>query len=115
MAFRRPLHRGGQEELRTLPHAPGAPGVIIPHERVPDGKVVRAMAMSAVRLPPQLSNPRNIDAVITQLEIHVVPAWQSDRELAGQLFLALEGGRAELAGVVLEYSPSTGLKEVPSA
>ena len=109
-------HRvGGQEELRTLPHAPGAPGVIIPHERVPDGKVVRAMAMSAVRLPPQLSNPRNIDAVITQLEIHVVPAWQSDRELAGQLFLVLEGGRAELAGVVLEYSPSTGLKEVPSA
>ena len=106
---------GGQEELRTLPNAPGAPGAIIPVDRVPDGKVVRAMAMSAVRLPPRLTNPSRIDEVITQLEIHVVPAWQSDRELAGQLFLVLEEGRAELAGVVLEYSPSTGLKEVPSA
>ncbi|MCL3778427.1 MULTISPECIES: CRISPR-associated helicase Cas3' [unclassified Actinomyces] len=106
---------GGQEELRTLPHAPGAPAAIVPHDRVPDRQVVRAMAMSAVRLPPRLSNPRVIDRVITELEIHVVPAWQSDRELAGQLFLVLEDGRAELAGVVLEYSSSTGLKEVPSA
>ncbi len=106
---------GGQEELRTLPNAPGAPAVIVPHDRVPDREVVRAMAMSAVRLPPRLSNPRVIDKVITQLEIHVVPAWQTDRELAGQLFLVLEDGRAELADVVLEYSSSTGLKEVPSA
>lgn len=110
------LHReGGQEELRTLPHAPGAAGVIIPEDRVPDRAVVRAMAMSAVRLPPRLTNPRNIDRVIQELEIRVVPAWQDDPQLRGQLFLLLEGGRAQLADTALEYSPTTGLKEVHSA
>ena len=106
-------HRvGGQEELRTLPGAPGAPGVQIPTEDVPNRKVVRAMALSAVRLPPRLSNPRNIDRVICELEARVVPAWQADPQLRGQLFLLLEDGRTQLADVVLEYSPTTGLKEV---
>ncbi len=106
-------HRvGGQEELRTLPSAPGAPGVQIPTEDVPNRKVVRAMALSAVRLPPRLSNPRNIDRVICELEARVVPAWQADPQLCGQLFLLLEDGRTQLADVVLEYSPTTGLKEV---
>ena len=106
-------HRvGGQEELRTLPSAPGAPGVQIPTEDVPNRKVVRAMALSAVRLPPRLSNPRNIDRVICELEARVVPAWQADPQLRGQLFLLLEDGRTQLADVVLEYSPTTGLKEV---
>ena len=109
------LHRvGGQEELRTLPQKPGDPGHIIPTNLVPVPKVVRAMAMSAVRLPPSLTNARMIDQVIQELEIRVVPAWQDDRDLQGQLFLLLEDGRAQLAGTTLEYSPSTGLKEVRS-
>ena len=105
---------GGQEELRTLPRRSGEPGLIIPTDRVPDPKVVRAMVMSAVRLPASLSNARAIDKVIQELEIRVVPAWQDDRDLQGQLFLLLEDGRAQLAGTTLEYSPFTGLKEVRS-
>ena len=105
---------GGQEELRTLPRRSGEPGLIIPTDRVPDPKVVRAMVMSAVRLPASLSNARVIDKVIQELEVRVVPAWQDDRDLQGQLFLLLEDGRAQLAGTALEYSPFTGLKEVRS-
>ena len=105
---------GGQEELRTLPRRSGEPGLIIPTDRVPDPKVVRAMVMSAVRLPASLSNARVIDKVIHELEIRVVPAWQDDRDLQGQLFLLLEDGRAQLAGTALEYSPFTGLKEIRS-
>lgn len=109
------LHRiGGQEELRTLPSAPEAPGAPIPTDCAPDKKVVRAMALSAVRLPPRLSNPRRIDQIIDELEKRVVPAWQADPQIRGQLFLLLEDGRAQLVDTVLEYSPSTGLKEVHS-
>lgn len=104
----------GRDEPRTLPHAPGAAGAIIPTDRIPDPAVVRAMAMSAVRLPPRLSNPRNIDGVIQELESHVIAAWQDDPQLRGQLFLCLKNGRARLADTTLEYSPTTGLKEVPS-
>ena len=105
---------GGQEELRTLPSAPEAPSTMIPTDCAPDKKIVRAMALSAVRLPPRLSNPRRIDEVIDELEKRVVPAWQDDPQLRGQLFLLLEDGRAQLADTALEYSPSTGLKEVHS-
>jgi len=105
---------GGQEELRTLPSAPEAPGAMIPTDRAPDKKIARAMALSAVRLPPRLSNPHRIDEVIDELEKCVVPAWQDDPQLRGQLFLLLEEGRAQLADTVLEYSASTGLKEVQS-
>ena len=105
---------GGQEELRTLSSAPEAPGAIIPTDRAPDKKIARAMALSAVRLPPRLSNPCRIDQVIDELEKRVVPAWQDDPQLRGQLFLLLDEGRAQLADTVLEYSPSTGLKEVQS-
>ena len=105
---------GGQEELRTLPSAPEAPSTMIPTDRAPDKKTARAMALSAVRLPPRLSNPSRIDQVIDELEIRVVPAWQDDPQLRGQLFLLLDKGRARLADTVLEYSPSTGLKEVQS-
>ena len=105
---------GGQEELLTLPQAPEAPSVIIPIDAVPDRSTVRAMALSAVRLPPGLSRPSRIDQVISELEQRVVPAWQAEPQLRGQLFLLLENQRAQLAGKILEYSPSTGLKEVPS-
>ena len=72
------------------------------------------MALSAVRLPPGLSRPSRIDQVISELEQRVVPAWQAEPQLRGQLFLLLENQRAQLAGKILEYSPCTGLKEVPS-
>ena len=107
------LHRvGGQEEPRTLPCQPGGTVHIIPTDRVPDPKVVRAMALSAVRLPASLSNARVIDQVIDELERWVVPAWQDEPQLRGQLFLLLEDGRAHLGGKTLEYSPTTGLKEI---
>jgi len=109
------VHREGcQREIRALPTAPGAPGVIVPTDRVPDRKVVRAMAMSMVRLSPKFTNPRTIDATIAELGEYVVLAWQDDPELRGQLFLPLEKGRAELIGITVEYDSSTGLKEVPS-
>ena len=107
------LHRdGGQEEPRTLPCQPGGTVHIIPTDRVPEPKVVRAMALSAVRLPASLSNARVIDQVIDELERWVVPAWQDEPQLRGQLFLLLEDGRAHLGGKTLEYSPTTGLKEI---
>ena len=107
------LHRdGGQEEPRTLPCQPGGTVHIIPTDRVPEPKVVRAMALSAVRLPASLSNTRVIDQVIDELERWVVPAWQDEPQLRGQLFLLLEDGRAHLGGKTLEYSPTTGLKEI---
>ena len=107
------LHRdGGQEEPRTLPCQPGGTVHIIPTDRVPEPKVVRAMALSAVRLPASLSNARVIDQVIDELERWVVPAWQDEPQLRGQLFLVLEDGRTHLGGKTLEYSPTTGLKEI---
>ena len=107
-------HRvGGQEELRTLPRAPGAPGAQIPTGEAPKREVARAMALSAVRLPSTMTrDEKNFDAVIGELEARVVSAWQADPQLRGQLFLLLEDGRARLASTTLEYSPTTGLKEV---
>ena len=107
-------HRvGGQEELRTLPGAPGAPGAQIPTGEAPKREVARAMALSAVRLPSTMTrDEKDFDAVIGELEARVVSAWQADPQLRGQLFLLLEDGRARLAGTTLEYSPTTGLKEV---
>ncbi|SDN11701.1 CRISPR-associated helicase/endonuclease Cas3 [Actinomyces ruminicola] len=110
------LHReGGQEELRTLAHAPGAPGALIPTDQVPGRDLVRAMVMSAVRLPAGITRGDKMDQAIDELEIRVVPAWQADPQLRGQLFLLLEDGRAQLAGTTLEYSSTTGLKEVRDA
>ncbi|CAM3055955.1 CRISPR-associated helicase/endonuclease Cas3 [Actinomyces slackii] len=107
------LHRlGGQEELRTLPTAAEAPGVIIPTDRKPDRDVVRAMVMSTVRLPAGVTRGASFDRAIAELEIHVVPPWQDDRDLRGQLVLPLVDGRTELAGTLLEYDSSTGLKEI---
>ena len=103
---------GGQEEIRTLPHAPESPGALIPTDRVPDRKVVRAMALSAVRLPAGMTKGSRLDDAIDELEKRVVPPWQDDPQLRGQLFLLLKESRAQLAGATLEYSPSTGLKEV---
>ena len=87
---------------------------MIPTDRAPDKTIARAMALSAVRLPPRLSNPHRIDQVIDELEKCVVPAWQDDPQLRGQLLLLLDEGRATRAGTVREYSPATGLKEVQS-
>ena len=103
---------GGQEDLCTLPSAPEAPGAPILTEEVPKREVVRAMALSAVRLPASMTRGSKLDDAINELEARVVPAWQADPQLRGQLFLLLEGGRARLAGTTLEYSPTTGLKEV---
>ena len=55
---------------------------------------------------------KDFDAVIRELEERVVSAWQANPQLRDQLFLLLEDGRARLAGTTLEYSPTTGLKEV---
>ena len=104
---------GGQKELRTLSTAPGASSSVIPVDRVPDRNVVRAMAMSEVRLPPRFTNSSMIDRVLDELEESCfVPAWQACPDLRGRLFLPLTDGRAQLAGVTVEYTSTTGLMEV---
>lgn len=85
---------------------------IIPVNRTPDKEVVREMVMSTVRLPPRFTNPSAIDRVIAELEKNVIPAWQDDPYLRGQLILPLLNGRVVLDGITLEYSSSTGLKEI---
>lgn len=105
-------HVGGQEELRTLATAPETPGALIPTSAAPDRDVVRAMVMSAVRLPAGMTKGDNFDRAIEELEEHVVPPWQDDRDLRGQLVLPLVDGRAQLVGKTLEYTPETGLKEI---
>ncbi|WP_448759698.1 CRISPR-associated helicase Cas3' [Actinomyces oricola] len=101
-------------DLRTLPSAAEAPGVIIPTDRKPDPRTARAMAMSAIRLPPRFSHDQTIDQAITELEASShIDAWQSHPDLRGQLFLVLVEKRAQLADITLEYDPSTGLREVP--
>lgn len=103
---------GGQESLRTLPSAPGFPSIEIPTDREPNRALARAMAMSAVRLPPRFSNPEAIDRVIGELEGFYVDSWQTNLDLRGQLFLLLNNGRAELDGATIEYTSTTGLMEV---
>ncbi|WP_366181322.1 CRISPR-associated helicase Cas3' [Actinomyces timonensis] len=106
---------GGQEELRTLPCAPGEQGSILPLNQTPNRDLVRTMLMSSVRLPAGLTKGRRMDQAIDELEaigIRVARAWQDDRDLRGQLILPLTDGRAQLLGTPLEYDSSTGLKEV---
>ena len=106
-------YTGGQEELCTLSSALGASSSIIPVDRIPDRSVVRAMAMSEVRLPPRFTNSSMIDRVLDELEESCfVPAWQACPDLRGRLFLPLTDGRAQLAGVTVEYTSTTGLMEV---
>ncbi|WP_346426241.1 CRISPR-associated helicase Cas3' [Actinobaculum sp. 313] len=100
-------------ELRTLSTAPEAPGVRIPTDRVPDKPTVRAMMLSAVRLPASLTSGRKIDDAINSLEKCVVAPWQDDYNLQGQLFLPLVDGVATLLGKRLTYDSATGLMEVP--
>ena len=103
---------GGQESVRTLPSSQGFPNIEIPTDREPDRALARAMAISAVRLPPRFSNQSAIDRVIGELEGFYVDSWQANLDLRGQLFLLLNNGRAELDGVIIEYTSTTGLMEV---
>ena len=103
---------GSQESLRTLPSSQGFPNIEIPTDREPDRALARAMAMSAVRLPPRFSNQSAIDRVIGELEGFYVDSWQANLDLRGQLFLLLNNGRAELDGATIEYTSTTGLMEV---
>lgn len=103
---------GSQKSLRTLPSAQGFPSIEIPTGREPDRALARAMAMSAVRLPPRFSNQSAIDRVISELEGFYVDSWQTNLDLRGQLFLLLNNGRAELDGATIEYTSTTGLMEV---
>ena len=101
-----------QKSLRTLPSSQGFPSIEIPTDREPDRALARAMAMSAVRLPPRFVNQWAIDRVIGELEGFYVDSWQASLDLRGQLFLLLNNGRAELDGVIIEYTSTTGLMEV---
>ncbi|WP_371174564.1 CRISPR-associated helicase Cas3' [Buchananella felis] len=102
---------GGQRDLYTLAGT-NLPPMPVPTDRIPDRPVVDAMALSAVRLPGALSQDKIIDLVLKDLGEHLVPSWQKEQALAGQLFLLLTDGRATLAGKTMEYSPELGLMEV---
>ncbi|WP_165217013.1 CRISPR-associated helicase Cas3' [Schaalia sp. ZJ1691] len=106
---------GGQTEFRILSTSSLEPGRIIPTDLVPDRETIRAMMMSTVRLPARFTRPNTFDKVLTELELKCyVDAWQNAPQLRGQLVLPLIDGKAELDGVTLEYSSTTGLKEVQS-
>ncbi|MDO4258512.1 MAG: CRISPR-associated helicase Cas3' [Actinomycetaceae bacterium] len=105
---------GGQEDFLTLPSEPQLESFIVPSNRIPDRKAIRAMAMSAVRLPATFNAPHVLQKTIDELEKFYVAEWQKNHDLAGQLFLILEDGEAEVNGVRLKYSPHTGLEEIKS-
>lgn len=72
-----------------------------------------AIAESSVRLPYRFSQPHMFDQAVEELERRTDAAWLTSPVLRGQLQLTLdEDGRAELAGVTLEYDQELGLREV---
>ncbi|MFB6888346.1 CRISPR-associated helicase Cas3' [Kitasatospora sp. NPDC056327] len=100
--------------LRTFPWLEdGRGGLALPQDAVPSTRAARAAAASALRLPPELSNPGTVDRVIAELERFCPPAWQSRSSpwLAGELILPFPiDGRTRLAGFDLCYSRSDGLE-----
>lgn len=73
-------------------------------------RLARALATCTVRLPPRLTSPWRIDAVLDALEANGLASWQSSEWLRGELVLILdENLRASVAGDELEYDRQLGL------
>lgn len=100
--------------LTTVPWlSQGRGGVKLPTDSVPEPRIARIVAASALRLPHHFSIPQTMDRAIAQLEAECIPAWQSKEShwLAGELILTLdENCRTHLAGYALHYSHEDGLK-----
>ncbi len=103
---------GSQDDLYTLPTAPGGTTHPIPTDDIPSPEVVQAMVLSAVRLPPRLTKGSHFDKTLAILESVCVPAWQNSPALRGQLILPLVDGSTDLLGTTLAYDSRTGLMEV---
>ncbi len=103
----------GSTELRVLSWIDQVGGEVVPTDVLPDLRLARAVAMSAVALPASFTRGARADAVLTELEQLMIPAWQRSPLLAGQLILPLiKDGVATLAGRRLVYDQTTGLEEV---
>lgn len=93
---------------RLLPHLGGEE---ISIHACPPPHLAKRLARSAVRLPAQFNRPDVLERAIIELEKrYYFQSWQSSRTLRGMLVLPLESYRAQLAGYVLEYSPTEGIK-----
>lgn len=75
-----------------------------------DWRQAAVLASCTVRLPYNLCNPGNVDAVIAELEGRCFPGWQRTPLLAGQLPLILDqDGHGKLLGFDLFYDQQLGL------
>ncbi|WP_195907684.1 CRISPR-associated helicase Cas3' [Actinomyces provencensis] len=92
-----PPEGGHPEDLRTdLP---------------PSRAAVRALAMSTVKLPASLTNPRVVDRVIDEIAGRCYwQAWQESPDLRGQLFLVLGDDGTTVDGRQVTYSSELGLR-----
>lgn len=86
-------------------------GQLIPMNSVPDYRVIRALAGSTVSLPAAVTIGKNGTDLIESLEQLMPPAWQQDRQLAGQLVLPIDSriGYVLPNGASLRYHPELGL------
>lgn len=97
-------------EVCLLPWVGRTVGRPVATEGRPDDEAARMAATCTVRLPVQLSNPRQADAVVRALEKTWYPGWQDSPWLSGQLVLELDADlSAELAGHRLVYDQHRGL------
>ncbi|MGW7753641.1 type I-E CRISPR-associated protein Cse1/CasA [Streptomyces violaceusniger] len=112
------VQRRADGALTTVPWLDGGLGGLeLPTDAVPQARMARAVAASALRLPYHFSKPWVMDRAIEELEELYVPAWQSKEcpWLAGELILQLnEDCRTPLAGYELHYSDADGLQVTPA-
>ncbi|MFC3996813.1 CRISPR-associated helicase Cas3' [Nocardiopsis sediminis] len=113
------VQRRSDGTLATVPwlspdrdgHARG--GLELPTDAAPGARLARIVVACGLRLPPEFSDPRTLDAAIAELEADCLPAWQTKEAhwLAGELILVIdENCRRHLAGYELHYSRSDGLE-----
>ncbi len=109
------LWRGVDGALRLPDCAPNNPGALIPEGLEwgtgSENRLAREMATCTLSLPAQLTNPRDIERVIQELERAVdASGWQQSPWLKGQLVLAFDQNcQCRLAGYELRYSYDEGL------
>lgn len=102
---------GGSEYWNILPWIKPCGGQYLPMNDLPSKEQARALALSMVRLPAWMSRGDLFDRILSQLDRTLIPEWQRNPILKGQLILPLHENMSELAGKMFKYSTKTGLME----